>query len=202
MIFLDNDAVEVNDADRNEIISAFPVICDIRDKEIAESVIKTWARCWKMSEYSHLTEIPEFDDSNSQGSIVKHTLAVTLASIGALDAFTEEYGLPINRDYVIAAALIHDVDKFLCYELDGDRKRVPSSFGKVVPHGCFGTSAAIESGLPLEIAQIASSHSWHSSRVHSGTPEGILVEYINKGIKHATNVETNVPIGAKTGYGG
>lgn len=202
MTFIQNKDVNITKDDKEKVLAAFPVIEEIQDKKISDAVISTWVRCLKMSDYKTLFDIPAFDDTKDQGSAVQHTMAITLSAIGAYEAFVEEYAIPLNRDFVIAGSLIHDVDKFLCYKLDNNGRRVISEFGKIVPHGCFGTTAAIESGLPLEVAQLASSHSWHSSRVHSGTPEGILVEYINKWINRTHIQEMGVQLGAKTGYGG
>lgn len=202
MTFINNNDLNVTEYDREQVLTAFPVIADIQDKKLADAVVRTWVRCLKMSEYKNIFDIPAFDDTEDQGSAVKHTMVITLAAIGAYEAFEEEYALPLNKDFIIAGSLIHDVDKFLCYKLDSNKKRVLSEFGKIVPHGCFGTTAAIESGIPLEVSQIASSHSWHSSRVHSGTPEGVLVEYINKWVNRTRIQEMGVKLGAKTGYGG
>lgn len=115
MTFIQDKDVNITEDDREEVLAAFPIIEEIQDKNTADSVIRTWVRCLKMSDYKTLFDIPAFDDTEDQGSAVKHTMVITLAAMGAYDAFTEEYALTLNRDFIIAGSLIHDVDKFLLH---------------------------------------------------------------------------------------
>ena len=52
------------------------------------------------------------------GGLIDHTIGVTRLSISLADTFSETYGFEVNRDYVIAAALLHDIFKYYQYEYD------------------------------------------------------------------------------------
>ncbi len=52
------------------------------------------------------------------GGLLEHTLSVTRISIGMAEALSRTYGLPIDKDVVIAAAILHDLFKYYQYEWD------------------------------------------------------------------------------------
>ncbi|ABM79893.1 HD domain-containing protein [Hyperthermus butylicus] len=52
------------------------------------------------------------------GGLLDHTLGVTLIAEKLVDVYGSVYGASIDRDVVIAAALLHDLFKYYQYELD------------------------------------------------------------------------------------
>ena len=52
------------------------------------------------------------------GGLVDHTIGVTILAKHFTNAFSELYGYSVKRDYVIGAALLHDVFKYYQYEHD------------------------------------------------------------------------------------
>ncbi|HIP74217.1 MAG TPA: HD domain-containing protein [Euryarchaeota archaeon] len=52
------------------------------------------------------------------GGLIDHTLGVAILSKHLTRAFSELYGYLVKKDYVIAAALLHDLFKYYQYEYD------------------------------------------------------------------------------------
>ena len=78
-----------------------------------------------------------------KGGLVEHTIAVTRLSMTFCDLVEDLYGGEVNRDAVIAGAIIHDVFKCYTYVENGDRFRV-SPLGEKVDHLTLGTSMLIK----------------------------------------------------------
>ncbi len=52
------------------------------------------------------------------GGLLEHTLSVTRISMGIAEALSETYRLPVDKDVVVAAAILHDLFKYYQYEWD------------------------------------------------------------------------------------
>ena len=52
------------------------------------------------------------------GGLIDHTVGVSRIGASLADAFSSTYGFNVNRDYVIAGALLHDIFKYYQYEYD------------------------------------------------------------------------------------
>jgi 7,8-dihydroneopterin 2',3'-cyclic phosphate phosphodiesterase len=53
------------------------------------------------------------------GGLLDHTISVTRISMYIADLFKEVYGFDINRDLVLACAILHDLYKVLEFKYDG-----------------------------------------------------------------------------------
>lgn len=52
------------------------------------------------------------------GGLAVHTYSVAKIALALCDIFAEVYGIPVNRDLVLAASVLHDIFKFYQYEND------------------------------------------------------------------------------------
>lgn len=52
------------------------------------------------------------------GGLLDHTIGVTILAKHFSNAFSELYGYDVQRDYIIGAALLHDIFKYYQYEWD------------------------------------------------------------------------------------
>ena len=52
------------------------------------------------------------------GGLIDHTIGVTILAKHFSNAFSELYGYRVRRDYIIGAALLHDIFKYYQYEYD------------------------------------------------------------------------------------
>ncbi len=52
------------------------------------------------------------------GGLIDHTVSVARISRSLADVFSSTYGLDVSKDYLTAAALLHDIFKYYQYEYD------------------------------------------------------------------------------------
>lgn len=157
------------------IRNLFPLLDQITDEEIQKKVVEVWLRVWKESKFERIEDCPQYGDY----SVVEHTRATTKGAVEMAKIMEQEHGLTINYDYLIAAGLLHDVDKLLAYTIEGDKKtRIPFPH---FPHGVYTAFKALEVGLPREIAHLICIHS-PSIAMHPQPPveiEGIILEHMD-----------------------
>jgi putative nucleotidyltransferase with HDIG domain len=88
--------------------------------------------------------------------------------------FQQAYGTSLNHDTLLAGAILHDVDKLLLYERQGDSVEL-TELGRSVPHGEYGARVAEQAGLPQEVVNIIASHSPTQRKTLPATIEAVIV---------------------------
>lgn len=183
--------IDVTQTERAKLLELFPVLKEIKDEDLRDKVIAVWVRVWRESGVENLEDVPneKIDPTYVvKNTVVSHTRATTNAALALGKVFKSEYNYQINFDYLIAAALLHDVDKPLVFTFADDGKCIFSEFGRMAPHGAYSFYLAMDCGVPLEVAHVAMCHAASVSNQYSGTPEGILVEFADKAVARALRV--------------
>ena len=145
-----------------ELLELIPEFNLIGDPDLRRKCIRTWEEGmkrggWKATDLTNMAFTLLIPDCPV--NFVEHTRAVTLTCVGVADVFQQVYGNgnPINRDYLIAGALIHDVGKLLEYTM-ADGKTVKSEFGAMLRHPFSGVMLAAEQGVPVEVLHMIAAH--------------------------------------------
>ena len=135
-----------------EIEEEFPLLNEIKDRDIKEKVKKCYEIAMKRGKWNSLREIPFTLLLENPYSYVEHVnnVASMAYEIGKIKK--------LNMDNLIAGAILHDIGKLLEYEKK-DGRVVKSNFGKHVRHPVAGAALAMEVGLNEEIVNIIASHS-------------------------------------------
>jgi len=159
------------------------LIHQIRDEKLKEQVVQTWLAACKQGNWespAQLAEMPFTLLTNTRGvKFIEHTLAVTRGALALAEAQEKYYAqMPyqINRDWLLAGGLLHDVGKLLEFEFhptDGYRK---SFFGKCARHPISGAMLAGQIGLPLEIINMIACH----AKEGEGRPQRIETVLIHQ----------------------
>jgi len=110
-----------------------------------------------------------------QGGLVEHTVAMTHICVTMCDLVEKIYGGEIDRDVVLAGALIHDVMKCYAYSrIDGGFFRT-SPLGEQMDHLTLLVSELLKRGFPLEVVHVVASHHGDQSPVKPKTLEALIV---------------------------
>lgn len=160
---------EVQDIER-----VFPEIARIRDSKLRSQVTACWIDAWHQSPYTTLEEAI-FSPQMPECRLIDHVRAVTSISMQIVEVLTKWHQIPINRDYVLAGALLHDIDKLIIYEktVHGyQQAKILEQF----PHGYLGARIAHEQGLPDAIEHLILSHT-RQQLTFPRTIEAIIVHY-------------------------
>jgi 7,8-dihydroneopterin 2',3'-cyclic phosphate phosphodiesterase len=109
------------------------------------------------------------------GGLLQHTIGVTKLSLTLCDLIEEVYGGKVDRDTVVAGALIHDLMKCYTYEPRGDGSYVSSPLGDKVDHLTLLVAELYKRRFPVEIIHVAASHHGDISPVKPKTMEALIV---------------------------
>lgn len=94
------------------------------------------------------------------GGLIQHTLSTTRIAMDLVEVLKEVYGWKkINKDYVLAGALIHDLYKPLTYVLREDGTYEVSSLGEKLDHLTLLLNEAYKRGFSEDFLHVlAASH--------------------------------------------
>ncbi len=143
----------------HEVTESFPGIDEIEDTELQKMIKGVWATALVRSEYSGIEE-PDFlvTENENDESLVSHTRDVTQCAVALTDTLIEARGSNIDRDAVVAGALLHDVSKL--HETSPDSARTP--LGEQIPHPHYAVHMLENAGVPPYIQHIVLTHTHKS----------------------------------------
>lgn len=87
--------------------------------------------------------------------VLNHTVALVDLCLKTVDTFEKNYGMPINRDYLVAAAILHDITKIF------EWKKGEEGFehtGVLLDHTMLGVAELYHRGFPEGVIHIIASH--------------------------------------------
>lgn len=153
---------------KQKFIRAFSQILEkISDEGLKEKILNTWTNAAIKAHYTFedLLEMPFTISLNHRTdiNIIEHTLAVAEGALCLAEKEKEIYGakadyIPVNIDYLLAGALLHDVGKLLEFEKIEGTYRVSTS-GKCMRHPIYGAALAFDEGIPEPILNAIACHS-------------------------------------------
>ena len=167
---------------REEILKLIPEFTFIEDTELREKVLNVWEKAMKAGGWSpdNLKKMPfTLLIPQCHISLVEHTRGVTRMCMAVEEEFRDIYGrrIKINRDHLIAGALLHDVGKLLEYEEENGRF-VKSKSGKLLRHPFSGVGICYGEGIPDEVLHIIATHSKEGDMIRR-TPEAVILHHVD-----------------------
>lgn len=87
--------------------------------------------------------------------VLNHTVALVDLCLKTADTFEKNYGVPIKRDNLLAAAILHDIPKIF------EWKKGEQGFehtGILLDHSMLGVAEFYNRGFPEEVIHIIASH--------------------------------------------
>lgn len=110
------------------------------------------------------------------GGFVEHTVATAQIALNLCSIVEEVYGGKVNRDFVLAGALLHDIFKPLTYEVRENGTYVMNSLGTYLDHINLALSEMVRRGFPLQVVHIvAAHHGGEAGPVWPRTVEALIV---------------------------
>ncbi len=159
------------------VLKLLPEIAEIRDAVLRDKVIACWSEAIEFRGWTEelLRNIPfTLLAENVKITFIDHVRAVCKMCVACDKVLDEVHGARktrINRDYLIAGAMLADVGKLLEFEIVDGRPR-KSDYGKHIRHPFSGVGLAFKHDLPSEVMHIIATHS------KEGTGEKRLPESI------------------------
>src|ERR1043166_2515609 len=150
-----------------QIAELFPSLLEIKDGALREKVAAVWDEAittgcggtgWTFDELRAVKFTLLAGDIEMP--FVEHLNSCARQCIAIADVLVSAFrcGIPIERDYLIAGALLADVGKPLEYAKDASGKVVQGTFGQQVRHPFSGGALAYKHGIPGDVLHIIATH--------------------------------------------
>src|SRR5437867_3023729 len=157
-----------------KIAQLFPSIRKIKNKSLREKVATVWSEAittgcggkgWTFAELRVGKFTLLAGDINM--TFVEHLNSCVRQCIAIADVLkiSCRRSIPIQRDYLIAGALLADVGKPLEYDKDASGKVIQGKFGQQVRHPFSGVALAYKHRIPGEVLHIIATHSHEGDKV-------------------------------------
>jgi hypothetical protein len=165
-----------------DILKLLPEINEIKDESLREKVVSVWNdaiayRNWTVEE---LKSIPfTLLADNVKISFLEHVRVVCRMCVACDDILTEAYGprkTPVNRDYLVAGAMLADVAKLLEFDKKPDGTIYKSDYGMKLRHPFSGVGLAFKYDVPPEVMHIIAVHSKEGAG-EKRSPEAIIFHH-------------------------
>lgn len=132
------------------IEDTFPELAEIKDAGLRDKVVEIYVKAMMEGGWETMKGIPFTKVIKTDIEYITHVRVVTNMAIKCADTL-KQFGVTVNRDWVIVGGLLHDVGKL--YEYSDIQKHM----GKV-RHPFSGAALAMAAGLPPEIIHIIAMH--------------------------------------------
>lgn len=166
---------------RKEIIDALPELSLIENVALRDKVIDVWQEALTTGGFSlwDLKNMPfTLLADNVSVTFLEHVRAVCQMCVGMADVVTKSYGprVPINKDVLVAGALLADIGKMIEFEKRADGTLRKGHKGDMLRHPFSGVGMAFKHSLPYEVMHIIAVHSKEGDFVRR-SPEAIIYHH-------------------------
>ena len=157
-----------------DIAQLFPDIMAITDASLREKVARVWdesittgcgGKGWTFDELRTIKFTLLAGDIDMR--FVEHLNSCVKQCMAIAEVLNSVFGdrVPINRDYLIAGALLADVGKLLEFDKDAAGNVIKGSFGEALRHPFSGVALCYKHGLTVEVMHIVATHSHEGDKV-------------------------------------
>jgi hypothetical protein len=140
----------------------YPEVDAITDPLLKVAVGAVWDDLWARSRWSDPADVPTSGEISYPN--LPHTRSVLQISLAMADAFAIHHGLQVNRDHLIASAVLQDASKVVEYEPAPNGGASKTEIGKNFPHAFWCAHLGVIHGLPADVCDTILTHSPSAAR--------------------------------------
>ncbi|MFB6172822.1 MAG: HD domain-containing protein [Haloarculaceae archaeon] len=156
----------------SDLARAFPELDRIEDVDLRAGVERAWTTAMADAGVDDLAAVPWFPPAQRDldlpdERLVPHVRDVTAGALALADALADRRWT-VDRDVVLAGALVHDVSKLYEFERPHASEReaadsaidgaVPTRIYELLGHPHYGLHVVAAAGLPVEIQHVVLAH--------------------------------------------
>lgn len=162
---------------------------NIEDKELMEKVVKLLKDTTLSSKDFKKYKREELEAAGSvfgvsgsemgpaERDIISHTIQVTEMVVNTVGLFEKNYGMEINKDSMVAAAILHDIMKAYEFRRDEDNDLVPT--GLSLDHTLLAVAELYHRDFPEDVIHIVASHPGDAGTVAPSSFEALIFHHID-----------------------
>lgn len=159
-----------------DLDALFPELGQIKDVSLRGAIHEIWARLWSESAWDRLDDVPV--SLKIPYPQRKHAQGVVRVALAAAPIWEDLYGCTIDRDTLIAGALLMDVSK-LVESRPSPNGPERTNIGKSLPHATYCAYLALQLGVPLGVIHIITAHSPNGGKAPA-TLECQILDWIDQ----------------------
>jgi len=131
------------------------VIGFLKDIKLSSKDFKKYPK-EKLKTAGSLFVIPTSGMGAIERGLLEHTVALTELCIEVVDVFKKNYGLKLNKDFLVTASILHDLMKVFEYKRNKSGDLEPT--GIMLDHTMLGVAELYSRDFPEEVIHIVASH--------------------------------------------
>ena len=108
--------------------------------------------------------------------LLRHIVSVTELCIKIAEDLEKNYGIPINMDYLIAGALLHDIMKIFEWKLEGGEIK---HSGIMLDHSMLAVAELYHRGFPEGVIHIIASHFGETGPTPPRNFEALILHHVD-----------------------
>jgi putative nucleotidyltransferase with HDIG domain len=164
-----------------ELEELIPEFNEIRDPELRTKVLAVWEEGMALGGWTAkaLAEIPfTLLAEDVDITFIEHVRTVCRMCIATDQVLADAYGerVQIDRDVLVAGALLADVGKLVEYRRESDGKTVFADMYRYLRHPFTGVALAYKHGVPESVLHVIATHSWEGDKFKR-QPESIIFHH-------------------------
>ncbi|RLI91060.1 MAG: dihydroneopterin 2',3'-cyclic phosphate phosphodiesterase [Candidatus Altiarchaeales archaeon] len=150
------------------------VVDFLKDPKLSHKDFKKYPRM-KIEEAGSIFTVSSPSGSISvERDVLNHTIAVTELCLKTAEVLEKNYGIKVNKDYLIAASLLHDSMKIFEWK-KGEKGLEPT--GVLLDHTMLAVAEFYHRGFPEEVIHIIASHFGETGPTPPRTIEAVILHY-------------------------
>ncbi|HEY4675323.1 MAG TPA: HD domain-containing protein [Candidatus Bathyarchaeia archaeon] len=108
------------------------------------------------------------------GGYVEHVVSTTNIALTLCDSVEKVYHGSVNRDFVVAGALLHDLFKPLTYAVNENGSYITTALADSLDHLSLATSELVRRDFPVELVHVVSAHHGNYGPIRPRTIEALI----------------------------
>jgi 7,8-dihydroneopterin 2',3'-cyclic phosphate phosphodiesterase len=110
-----------------------------------------------------------------RGGYLEHVLATAKIALALSDVAEELYGGKVNRDYIVAGVLLHDIFKPVTYAQNEQGDYVSAPLADYLDHISLATAEMVRRDFPVQLIHIVTAHYGNYGPISPRTLEALIV---------------------------
>ncbi|MEM5852862.1 MAG: HDIG domain-containing protein [Candidatus Aenigmatarchaeota archaeon] len=111
-----------------------------------------------------------------RGDLINHIASVTEVCLQVAEILEKNYGVKVNKDYLVAGALLHDIMKIFEWKVEGEEVK---HSGILLDHSMLAVAELYHRGFPEEVIHIVASHFGETGPTPPRNFEALILHYVD-----------------------
>lgn len=152
------------------------VVDFLKDLRLSSEDFKKYPK-EKLKDAGSLFVVPTSGIGPVERDVITHTVVLTELCTRVVDSFKKNYGLELNKDFLVAASILHDLMKV--FEYKRGKKGTLEPTGIMLDHTMLAVAELYYRDFPEEVIHIVASHYGEGGPTPPRTFEALIFHHLD-----------------------